>query len=135
MKKNKNNHIILFDGLCNLCNSAVLFLLKRDKAALFTFASLQSKPAQELLKKHGYLNQDLDSIVYITEDKLYEKSTAALYISKQLSGPWNYCYYLIFVPKKIRDVVYTYIANHRYQWFGKKKQCLLPSKKFQSRFL
>ncbi|PCI00313.1 MAG: hypothetical protein COB81_09140 [Flavobacteriaceae bacterium] len=135
MKKSKNNHIILFDGVCNLCNSAVLFLLKRDKKAVFSFASLQSETAVQLLKKHNYTNQNLQSIVYISHGTLYAQSTAALRISQQLSGGWKYCYYLIFVPKKIRDAVYTYIANHRYQWFGKKEQCAVPSKNDQHRFL
>lgn len=135
MKNFNNNHIILFDGVCNLCNSAVLFILKHDKKAVFSFAALQSETAELLLKNYNITNKSLHSIVYIADGVLYKQSTAALHICKQLPGLWKYCYYLIFVPKKIRDAVYTYIANHRYKWFGKKEQCAVPSKNIQDRFL
>lgn len=135
MKKIKNNHIILFDGVCNLCNHAVLFILKRDKACVFHFVSLQSNTAKALLKAHEYSSHNLQSIVYIADGVLYEQSMAALQISKQLSAPWSYCYYFKYIPKKIRDAVYTYIANHRYQWFGKTALCSVPSKNYQDRFL
>ena len=135
MKKIKKNYIILFDGVCNLCNSSVLFVLKRDKTAIFSFVSLQSESAALLLKKYDYTNHKLDSILYIEDGILYQQSTAALHISKHLSGIWKYCYYGIFIPKKIRDAIYRYIANHRYQWFGKEEQCAVPSKEYQHRFL
>jgi len=135
VKKNKKNNIILFDGVCSLCNSAVLFILKRDKKGVFSFASLQSDTAKQLLEAQDYTTHNLISLVYIVDGELYERSTAALHISKHLSGVYKYCYYLIFVPKKIRDAVYTYIANHRYQWFGKKAQCAVPDKNYQDRFL
>jgi len=135
VKKNKKNHIIFFDGVCNLCNGTVLFILRRDKAALFSFVSLQSKTAKDLLLTYGHSNTTITSILYLENEIVYHKSDAALHISKHLSGVWKYLYYLIFMPKKIRDTLYMYIANRRYQWFGKKEYCAMPVDDFQHRFL
>ncbi len=135
MKKNKNNYIILFDGVCNLCNSSVLFILKHDASAVFSFASLQSEKAKQVLKKHGITDPTIDSIIYIENGVLYKQSSAALHICKHLSGCWKYCYFLIYIPKKLRDSIYRYIAKHRYQWFGKKEQCALFTNRHHDRFI
>ncbi|MGM8214271.1 thiol-disulfide oxidoreductase DCC family protein [Bacillaceae bacterium W0354] len=125
MKKNRygevlSMNIVLFDGVCNLCNNVVQFLINRDPKDQFRFASLQSDIAEELLQKH---NQEvsLNSFVLIKNDKVYTKSTAALHICKNLPGWWKCLFIFIIIPKFIRDPLYNLIANNRYKWFGKKK--------------
>jgi len=135
VKNIQKNHVIFFDGVCNLCNASVLFVLQRDKTALFSFVSLQSKTAQDLLLSYDHSYTTLTSILYLEDGIVYQKSSAALHISKHLSGAWKYCYYMVYVPKKIRDTLYMCIANRRYQWFGKKEYCAMPLDDFQHRFL
>ncbi|MDQ0256498.1 putative DCC family thiol-disulfide oxidoreductase YuxK [Evansella vedderi] len=127
-------NIILFDGICNFCNSSVQFIIKRDPKGIFKFASLQSDVGKKLLKEQGIPN-DLDSFIYIEGDRYYFKSTAALRVCKKLSGPWNLLYPLIIVPRPIRNFVYDIIAKNRYRWFGKQKECMLPSEGIKKRFL
>ena len=126
--------IILFDGVCNLCSGSVQFVLKRDKKDLFRFASLQSKPGQELLDKFKLPANTFNSFVLAEGDKIYTRSTAALRVAKDLKGlKWLYAFR--FVPKFIRDGVYNLIAKNRYKWFGKKEECWVPSPELRSRFL
>ena len=131
----KHTHIILFDGICNLCNSSVLFIIKRDPKALFSFATLQNKTAQDLLDKHQLNHRDMDSLVYIKEGRPYHQSTAALHICKQLKGLWPLLYGFILIPKGLRDPIYRWIARNRYIWFGKKEECMLPDEQMKSRFI
>lgn len=126
--------IILFDGVCNFCSSSVNFIIKRDKSATFKFCSLQSDIGIKL-KNQTNLPEDTDSIVLIEDGKSYDKSTAALRISKGLDGFWKILYVFIIVPKPLRDLAYNYLAKNRYKWFGKKDQCMLPSPEIKSRFL
>ncbi|MEH7545993.1 MULTISPECIES: thiol-disulfide oxidoreductase DCC family protein [Bacillaceae] len=126
--------IILFDGECNLCNSSVQFILKRDPKGIFTFTSLQGMTGQEILIKHG-LELNINSFVLMEGDKLYLKSEAALRVCKQLNGLWPLFTFLLAVPPFVRDFVYNLVAANRYKWFGKRKTCLLPSPKWKSRFL
>ncbi|RDW17726.1 thiol-disulfide oxidoreductase DCC family protein [Oceanobacillus chungangensis] len=126
--------IILFDGVCNFCSSSVKFIIKRDKLAKFKFGSLQSKIGQEL-KNNTNLPENTDSIILIEDGKSYDKSTAALRISKELDGLWKLFYMLIIIPKPLRDIAYNYLAKNRYKWFGKKNECMLPSPEIRSRFL
>lgn len=127
--------IILFDGVCNLCNNAVQFVLKHDKKNLFRFASLQSDSAKSLLIKYDLHADNLNSVVLIQNGKAFTKSAAALSIAKTLSGPVKILYGFIIVPPFIRNAVYTLIADNRYRWFGKKDNCMLPSPDVASRFL
>ena len=131
----KNKSIILFDGVCNLCNTSVIFIIKHDKKAHFKFASLQSDAAKELLLQHNVKKNEIDSIVLIENDTLYEKSTAALRISRKLNGGFKILYAFIIIPSLIRDWIYNYIAKNRYTWFGKKDNCMIPSKKLKHRFI
>lgn len=110
------------------------FIIKRDPKGIFKFASLQSDVGKKLLKEQGIPN-DLDSFIYIEGDRYYFKSTAALRVCKKLSGPWNLLYPLIIVPRPIRNFVYDIIAKNRYRWFGKQKECMLPSEGIKKRFL
>jgi len=126
--------IILFDGECNLCNSSVQFILKRDPKGVFTFTSLQGKTCQEILINHG-LELKVNSFVLMEGDKLYLRSEAALRVCKQLNGFWPLFTFLLVVPPLVRDFVYNLVAANRYKWFGKRETCLLTSPEWKSRFL
>ncbi|MBN6186858.1 thiol-disulfide oxidoreductase DCC family protein [Aneurinibacillus sp. BA2021] len=126
---------LLFDGVCNLCNQAVLFIIKRDPEGSIRFASLQSDIGQELLKQHGLPAHGLDSIVLIEAGKAYTKSSAALRVARKLQQPWPLLYAFIWVPRPARDIVYSGIARNRYRWFGKRDQCMLPTPDIRKRFL
>ena len=120
---NKGN-IILFDGVCNLCNTFVRFIIKRDKSGKFKFASLQSDYARTLLNKP--LSPDIppETVIYTENGKIYEKSTAVLKIMKNLDGFWKMFYIFILIPKPLRDLVYTFFAKRRYWIFGKCEKCI-----------
>lgn len=126
--------IILFDGECHFCDSSVQFIIKRDPKGVFYFSSLQSDAGKELLKKYG-VSEDVETMFLIDEEKVYDKSSAALRICRHLKGFWKLCYGLIIIPKPIRDVVYDVIAKNRYRWFGKKESCTLPPPSVRKRFL
>jgi len=126
--------IILFDGVCNLCNSSVQFILKRDPAGKFKFAPLQGETGQRLLKKHG-ISTDINSIVLIEHEKVFIKSNAAIRVGRQLTGAWKMASAFNIIPRFIRDFLYDIVANNRYKWFGKTESCILPSPKWKNRFL
>lgn len=129
----EHKRIIFFDGVCNLCNGAVNFVIERDPNSLFKLAPLQSDIAV------NYLDEDrissLDSIVLYENGKIYEKSTAALRIAKKLNGAWFLLYAFIIIPPFIRNFIYDIIAKHRYKWFGKSDTCRMPSQNIKDRFL
>lgn len=132
----KDKYIILFDGVCNLCNATVQFVLSRDKNKKFLFSALQSNVAHQLLAHQSKYITSLQSIVLIKNNEIYDESTAALHIAKDLSGAWPLLYYLfIWWPKIIRDSVYKFIAKRRYKWFGKKDSCSIPNVNYKDRFL
>jgi predicted DCC family thiol-disulfide oxidoreductase YuxK len=128
------SRIILFDGVCNLCNNSVQFIIKRDSAGYFKFTSLQSETGQTLLKKH-HLNTDLNSFVLIENETAYVKSSAALRVCSKLSGVWLILSIFRILPPFIRDLGYDYVAKNRYKWFGKKESCMLPLPEWKQRFL
>lgn len=132
---NKENLILLFDGVCNLCNSAVQFVIKRDKKKKFLYTSLQSKTGQKLLLKYGLNLSDFDSFILIENEKYFTKSTAALKVAKGLGGIWSMLYIFIIIPKFSRNAIYDFIAQNRYKWFGKRDECMLPSPEFKDLFL
>jgi predicted DCC family thiol-disulfide oxidoreductase YuxK len=113
--------ILLFDGVCNFCNSAVQFVLKRNSRKNICFAALQTTIANQLLKQYQLTVDKMDSLVYIHKGKAYTKSEAALQLCKQLRRGWPLLYAFIIVPKIIRDTAYDWIAKNRYRWFGIKK--------------
>ena len=133
--KNKDQKIILFDGVCNLCNGAVTYIIKRDKKNVFKFAALQSEIGQQLISKFNIDTSKVDSIIFIDGEKHYEKSSAALHIAKQLSGAYPLLFGFMVVPKFIRNSIYDYIAKNRYKWFGKKESCMIPTVELKSKFL
>ncbi len=132
---NNNNQIILFDGVCNLCNGFVKFIIKRDPKAKFKFASLQSEIGQSLLYKFGLPTDDFHSFVYIKGDKYFIKSSAALNVLKDMGGIWNLFFAFIIIPKFIRNFFYDIISKTRYQLFGKRNSCMVPSSEIKQRFL
>ncbi len=131
----ENNSIILFDGVCNLCNNSVHFIIKRDKKKRFLFTSLQSDAARDILLQFQLKNSEMDSILFIENGKINQKSDAILKIVKHLNGIWKISYGFIIIPKFIRDYVYIIIAKNRYRWFGKREVCMIPTKELQTRFL
>ncbi|KAA1246391.1 thiol-disulfide oxidoreductase DCC family protein [Aquimarina sp. RZ0] len=128
--------IILFDGVCNLCNGAINFIIKRDKNTVFRYASLQSEVGVKLAKELNIDTSKLDSILLI-DPKVgyYHKSTAALHIAKQLSGGYPLFSVFLFFPKFLRDFVYDIIAKNRYKWFGKRESCVIPTPELKSLFI
>ena len=127
---------ILFDGVCNLCESTVHFIVRRDRNKQFRFASLQSEAAQEFLSSNQYAFDDLSSVLLIIDNKLFRKSRAALQIVRRLDGAWPLLYYVLFwIPEFIADPVYDFIGNRRYKWFGKKSECWIPDDDLRQHFL
>lgn len=127
--------VILFDGVCNLCNGAVNFIIDRDKKAQFTFAPLQSAPGQAMLKEHLTNAENLDSIILVEGNRIKIKSDAALSIAYRLSGLWPALVVFRIIPRFLRDLVYDWIARNRYRFFGKRNQCRMPTPELKSRFL
>ncbi|MBN4056697.1 thiol-disulfide oxidoreductase DCC family protein [bacterium AH-315-J21] len=127
--------ILLFDGVCNLCNYFVQFTIKRDPNAKFRFAALQSSAGQALLKESDLSDDDLDSFVLIKDDKCFVKSSAALHVFKEIGGFWKVFYVLIIIPRPLRDVLYKIVAKMRYRVFGKRDTCMLPTPDIEKRFL
>ncbi len=127
--------IIFFDGVCNLCQRSVQFILTHDPKAIFSFASLQGEVAKKILSTHQLDTEQINSLVLLENGKIYIRSTAALRIAKQMSGIWKLLYVFILVPPFIRDAVYDWIARNRYHWFGKQETCWIPRHGWKERFL
>jgi predicted DCC family thiol-disulfide oxidoreductase YuxK len=127
--------VILFDGVCNLCNASVLFVVRRDPAARFQFAALQSPAATRLLASIPHPGPLPDAIVLVDGARVYTRSTAALRIARGLTFPWPLLYGFIVVPRAIRDWVYELVAARRYRWFGKRDECMVPTPELRARFL
>jgi predicted DCC family thiol-disulfide oxidoreductase YuxK len=132
----KHKQLILFDGVCNLCNSSVLYVIKYDKKDTFMFAPLQSDAGKEVIQKFNLDTSKTDSILlYSPEHGLSVKSTAALHIAKHLGFPRNLMIIFFIVPTFIRNWVYDFIAKNRYKWYGKKEACMVPTPDLTSKFL
>jgi predicted DCC family thiol-disulfide oxidoreductase YuxK len=127
--------IVLFDGVCNLCSGSVQFILRRDPAGTFRFASLQSDLAQRLLTERGLDPKALDSVVVVDGDRFYRESDAALRVARDLKGAWKALTVFRLIPRPIRDWAYRLIARNRYSWFGKAETCWLPTPELRERFL
>ena len=135
MEDQKEHKIILFDGVCNLCNASVNFVIKRDKNDVFRFAALQSEIGKKYVLKFNINPNETDSIILIDNDKCYVKSTAALYITKSMSGAYPLFFSFIVIPTFIRNLVYDYVAKNRYKWYGKKESCMVPTPELKGKFL
>ena len=127
--------IILFDGVCNLCNSSVQFIIKRDPESRFRFAALQSPFVQEQLRKFNLPVNQLYSVMLIENGRVFQKSTAALKIALSLGGGWPLLYGFILVPPFMRNWIYDWIAANRFKWFGKRAECMIPTPELKARFI
>jgi len=127
--------IILFDGVCNLCNSSVQFIIQRDPKTIFKFASLQSDTGKNILEKYQLSKDKIYSVILIINNKPYDRSRAALEIARRLSGLWPAMYMFIAVPPFIRNFVYDWISKNRYRWFGVRNECMMPTPEMKQRFL
>lgn len=127
--------IILFDGVCNLCNNSVNFVIRHDKTDRFRFASLQSEAATHLAAQYHTSFENLSSFILIEEGKVYRRSTAALRVARHLGFPYYALYLLIILPPFLRDAIYNQVSRNRYRWFGKKEACMVPTPALRSKFL
>ncbi|MFN0050244.1 MAG: thiol-disulfide oxidoreductase DCC family protein [Cytophagales bacterium] len=131
-----NKSVVLFDGVCNLCNSSVNFIIDHDPKMKYKFAALQSDIGREMMKKHSVDTQYFDSVILLENEKYYTKSTAALKIARHLSGAWPVFYYLFIIwPPFIRNAIYDMVAKNRYRIFGKTEACRMPTPELKERFL
>ena len=130
---------ILFDGVCNLCNGFVQFIIRHDAAGRYRFAALQSEAGRALLLAHGVapatLAADPDSVILLSGGQLYSHSTAVLRIARGLGGVWQLAALGGVLPRAWRDGIYRFIARHRYRWFGRQESCMLPTPALKARFL
>jgi len=129
-----NQPVIFFDGICNLCNASVQFVIEHDKENYFNFSALQGDYAKNVLAEFNIVPENLDSILLLENGKLYTKSTSALRVARKLNGFWPLLYGFIIIPKFIRDWVYDFIAKNRYKWWGKQESCWVPTPELKSRF-
>ena len=128
--------IILFDGVCNLCNGAIQFVIKHDKKDVFRFVALQSKRGAQIKSQIGYENENLDSFILVDDENNYFiKSSAAIEIARNLGGIWIIFLVFKIIPTKFRDLIYNFIARNRYKWFGKNEHCMVPTDHLKSKFL
>ena len=132
----ENKKLILFDGFCNLCNSSVQYVIERDKYDTFRFASLQSDIGKQIIETFNIDTSKTDSILYYSKDNgLASKSSAILKIGLNLGFPYNISSIFIIIPPFIRNWVYVYIAKNRYNWYGKREYCMIPTPELESKFL
>jgi predicted DCC family thiol-disulfide oxidoreductase YuxK len=132
--KEKDKPVILYDGVCNLCNASVRFIMKHERSPRYRFAPLQGEFASEV-RQHKTLPEDADSVVLLDKNQIFTASTAALRIARHLKTPWNWLVIFNVLPVSFRDAVYHWIARNRYRWFGKKEYCEIPPPETRHRFL
>lgn len=130
---NNTNPIVLFDGVCNFCNTSVRFLLAYNRKENLHFASLQSDFAQKVLSQYG-VTPHMDTVIFIEDGNIYTKSKAFFEICKHLIYPWKAMYYFKYIPSSITNWIYDLIAKHRYKLFGKRKKCMVPRPEWRDRF-
>jgi predicted DCC family thiol-disulfide oxidoreductase YuxK len=136
MTEFKGQKIIVFDGICNFCTASVQFILKREKAPLFRFASIQSQAGKELLTWYGLPEDYSESIVLIDREALHLNSDAVLKIGQHLRFPWAFLSSIGFaLPKSFRDGLYRQLVRNRYRWFGTRAACMVPAEDVRMRFL
>lgn len=131
----KADAIILFDGICNLCNGSVQYVIKHDPHGIFKFAALQSEAGQKILQQYNLPGERFNSFILIENGRVFTRSTAALRVVKRLKGFSKLLYAFIIIPAFIRNFVYDFIAKNRYRWFGKKESCMIPTAWLMERFL
>jgi predicted DCC family thiol-disulfide oxidoreductase YuxK len=127
--------LILFDGVCNLCNGFVNFVIDRDSQNHFKFAALQSPTGQKVLQEQNLQTADFQTVILLKDNGILKKSDAVLEISRHLDGPLKYLQYFKFVPRFIRDLVYDFVAANRYRFFGKQDSCRIPTPELKAKFV
>ncbi|QGQ98264.1 thiol-disulfide oxidoreductase DCC family protein [Paenibacillus psychroresistens] len=136
MEKDLTAHgVILFDGVCNLCNGVVQFIIPRDPNRYFYYAALQSDAGYQLLKQYHLSTTEINTFILVRNGKIYTKSTAALLVARKLPGLWSLLAAFIVVPRFLRDPIYDWVARNRYKWFGQKTECMMPTAETKMRFL
>jgi predicted DCC family thiol-disulfide oxidoreductase YuxK len=133
--QNQPSHLLLFDGICNLCNGSVQFILKRDRREVFHFASIQSATGDRIYREKGLDPSNPKSLLLITPKGTFQESDAVLEIAYLLGGLWQLTYILKLLPLRFRDLIYQFISRNRYKWFGRKPTCTLPRPEWKHRFL
>ena len=129
------NPVLLFDGVCKFCHNSVQFVIKRDPNKHFYFCPIQSDKGQQLMKQYGIEDSGLNSMLLLEDNRVYNRSTAALRIARKLKMPWPLLSVFLAIPAPIRDGIYDFIGKHRYQWFGKYDQCHIPDDATRQRFM
>lgn len=127
--------IVIFDGVCNLCNASVDFIIRHDRQGRFRFTANQHETGRQILAENGLAPESADTVFLYEGGRLYNRSTAALRIARGLGLPWSLAWAGMILPRPLRDAVYAWIARNRYRWFGKKETCRLPTPEERSRFL
>lgn len=135
MQTMTENPVLLFDGVCNLCNGAVQWVLRRDRSNVFRFAALQSETGRSLLQRFGLSADNFDTVVLVEGDRIFTRSDAALEVARRLGGGWPALLIFKVVPRFIRDGIYNWVARNRYRWFGRREACMLPRPEWKAKFL
>lgn len=136
LNPDSDHPLILFDGVCNLCQRSVQLVIRNDRDAQFRFASLQSDAAAEILEDYDDRHAELSSVLLVLDGRIYRKSRAALQIARRMDGAWPLFFYLFcWIPPFLADPIYDFIGNRRYKWFGKKESCWIPDADLSERFL
>ena len=132
---NRDQPVILFDGVCNFCNAIINFIIRQDKKRIFLYATLQSNAGKRILEESKFPTDIFESFLLLDKGKLYSKSAASLRLYNYLPWYWKWTQLFWIFPKFIRDWVYDIIAKNRYKWFGKREECMVPSSELKERFL
>lgn len=135
MNELQDKGIVLFDGVCNFCNSSVNFIINKDKTDYFRFLPLQSEKGKKIVERFKLDPENLQTVILLENGKIYTRSTAALRIVKKLKGGWKLLYGFVIVPPVVRDFFYNIIAKNRYRWWGKKDSCMVPTPDVRKKFL
>jgi predicted DCC family thiol-disulfide oxidoreductase YuxK len=132
---NEVPNLILFDGVCNLCNASVQFVIRHDRAGKFRFAAIQSEIGREIFQRHGLDPANLQTFVLITDGRIFVRSDAAIEVVARFGGAWRLLRIFSLVPRSVRDAIYSFIAQNRYRWFGRQEVCMVPTPEIKERFL
>lgn len=133
--KDMQDPVIFFDGVCNLCNASINYVIDHDPKGYFKLCAIQSEKGEDFLKNYNLTPKEVKTVILFENNRLYTRSVAALKIAKRLKGPVKLTWIFILVPRFLRDPVYNYIARNRYRWFGKREQCRVPTPEIRNRFI
>jgi predicted DCC family thiol-disulfide oxidoreductase YuxK len=128
-------HLVLFDGVCNLCNAVVRFILRHDRRKVFSFAPLQSELGRRIFRAHGLDSDAAETFLVVSAGRVLQRSDAALEVARHLGGPWRLCGAFRIIPRGGRDWLYSLLARHRYRLFGRRETCMIPTPEVRPRFL